>query len=1345
MTSFRSEMRYKCALVEGLLDGAGESISLSQEDRAQLELGKAWDLVTSLPYRLQVPLRFCRHTTRPGPAGYGQRCNEEDGMMCVFINEPPFDGLMGFENFGTAVLTVPPVIDLQTHSYIEFFWASLLCAISLRLPLPPAFSPGFACDQFVPLVFQVLLIIFQQQFDDVVLSTMQATVQVSSVLFASIMVLGGFFLLEYITAILCITYAEISSTHEDLADTRVSPEQLLLQITHTETHANAGEISANGVTESNTEPPSKGLRKNVTIDDLQAGADSAWTDRFWSMTKRKYKDWSRREPKTKDVLSFPLLNYYGEVNVEAIERIRKRARETVREDSTFVRWMRVGFDTTSYVLAGAIQFPTPASEMYGARGWQGSNDKGAVSLWEWIFTAFAVMEVANQIVVSTARIWSRQNGVELPLEQSYSGLTWILWVLFVCDMAIKIVAFKGPLNYLQTSLNQVDATVTIVQFCGMITWKHPNLGGLRIVRLIAILAIDRKFSSLHIVVGKTFGSTADTCMSIWLSFLIICAFAVFGQQTYGGASLTNSPRSYYGTFYFSLMSIIEISSNGGMLDMIKQGLTVVPYTVIFLFLSQIIINLLVMRLMIPFMLRKYEEPDAFKVRYQIFFGQVVKDGRPMWEHQRQHARLLTFFRLHQSDDHVPEDFFAAAEEENRKAILMESVTEAHSLSTLIPFKHRVSTPLTDAERTGDSSNATKSPDVESPDIKELPTLAESPKVLSSKSINGAVHAWHAYGHLMMLGNDNDEDFKKNFKRAFAFVARSLWYEPLVSVLVVASCYVFNTSQAWGLPEWIWTTVKCALLGFFQCEMVLLIWISYGKSLSKTPYHKDPGRIFEMIAIVGMWDVIIPVLPNARGIANLRFFQLARALRAMSVIPDIQLAYERLASLSVNFFHCLTLIACLMVGFTTLSMPLFGGLFFSCDDASAADRGTCSGTYYSRAGSPEDEIYILRYRAWETPPENFDSFWNALGTSFTLFLNTGWSEVISNAMSVTAAGVQPLQYGTGVMGLLLVAYQILAMVLRQLLIAVVISNLRESSGSGLQTDDQKAFIATQRMCESKCAAYRASRGSTGSSGWSVAKDIKRHPAFRTVIEITIIINIVTMLCVSYGASKTQEDIMQSINAACLLVYYIEMITVLLADVHLFFLNGWNVFDGIINIISTLDLYYWYTNVDNNADSIEIMSLRSARVLRLVKLAGRSQQISILLHFSAKAFRTSIGCYLVWCLLMVLFAIPASMMFSHIRQTDSIDPTTYSNFDDFGMSLLFLFRIAVQNNFVYPVSDLGIQKPYCTSTNYTLIETSSDQTGNGDCGTDIVSVWIFFSCFQALSRLVIVPFIAGCGGD
>ena len=89
-------MRYRCALVD----------FLPEEDLTKLKLGVAWDEVTSLPYRLQVPTRFCRHSTRPGPEWFGQKCEWENGMMCVKINEPPFGNLLGFESFPTAVLSV---------------------------------------------------------------------------------------------------------------------------------------------------------------------------------------------------------------------------------------------------------------------------------------------------------------------------------------------------------------------------------------------------------------------------------------------------------------------------------------------------------------------------------------------------------------------------------------------------------------------------------------------------------------------------------------------------------------------------------------------------------------------------------------------------------------------------------------------------------------------------------------------------------------------------------------------------------------------------------------------------------------------------------------------------------------------------------------------------------------------------------------------------------------------------------------------------------------------------------------------------------------------------------------
>jgi len=77
-----------------------------------------------------------------------------------------------------------------------------------------------------------LFIILQQQFDLVVLSTMQATVHTSALFFALIMVLGGVFLLEYVTAILCITYGEItvSGKFSENADQTQTKMSILLTI-----------------------------------------------------------------------------------------------------------------------------------------------------------------------------------------------------------------------------------------------------------------------------------------------------------------------------------------------------------------------------------------------------------------------------------------------------------------------------------------------------------------------------------------------------------------------------------------------------------------------------------------------------------------------------------------------------------------------------------------------------------------------------------------------------------------------------------------------------------------------------------------------------------------------------------------------------------------------------------------------------------------------------------------------------------------------------------------------------------------------------------------------------------
>lgn len=1171
-------------------------------------------------------------------------------------------------------------------------------------------------------VFQVICIIFQQEFDELLLSTMQATTYSSALFFCVVMVFGGFFLLEYFTAILCMAYSEISAS--DFKKGRPDSQQLLLQIGLAEGEDPCDNDSKDSqdddsgaptvvspVARGDFLPEAHSFRTDVQAQDSNSPFSNPWM--FW---KKSTRQWSRREPKTKDVLSHLFLNMYLEINVEALERIQKRVQESSAGSSKAVRALRVSADTTSYVFAALIMYPAPASEMYGAQGWHGSCDNRIVSHWELGFTVLSVVELAMHIVLTNELINARQEGYEPELKQSFNHVSGIILGLWFMDSMIKIIAFRGPLHYLHSSLNQLDSTITILQLLGTIGWHHPNLACLRVSRWIAVLTLGHKdFQNL---MGKTFGSLHEMLFATFMVFLFVCVIALFGQQIFSEAEWQDFPREYFGSFYQSLVSMIELSSNDGLQSMIQQGLSVGSWTVIYLVFAMFQLNLLLYRLMIPYMLRHSEESDLFKIRYQIFFGQVLGSGTLVWENTKQHQLLLPFFQKHQSDDFDEYEAMRQAEDER-------ALAESHGKFALTPRE-----------------------------LKAILLKNHEIKQKGDKRIKSAVSAWNFYaGDSLQLEvgvKEYIEDQAKftrmrKFKKIITHVLKLKFYEPIRALMALATCYVFGGSAYWEMPEWSQKSLQLVLLIFFQVDFVFKFWITFGVSKRKMRMFIShwPMHTTEILAMVGMYHAFFEEYVQFQSWSNLRFFHLVRVMYSFKKIPDVGVAYQRLTSLIRDVFCCLILIVCLVIAFSTLAMPLFGGLFGECDDIDAADRVQCSGFSYLSVGNLEDGLFILRGRTWYPAVENFDSFSSALGTSFALFLNNGWSSAIRAAMAGTKGGMQPLHYGVGTMGMAFVVYQSLAVVLRQMLIAIVINNLKIASGTGMQTEDQKAWISTQRMCDTKFQAYVASKGSVGNKGLGPFIWLKKFWLFRSFVEFTIVINIITMLCVSYGASTVQEDILQLINLGCLIVYSVESLTMFLSDLHIYFLNAWNIFDLIINVVSVLDLYYWYIG---RVQDVEIIALRSARVLRLVKLAGRSQKISILLKFSSNAIRSSIGCYLVWMIGMLIFAVPAGQIFQGVRQSATIDSTTLSNFETYGNSVLYLFRIAVQNNYINVVKDLdSAAEPYCTAANLTRAAslTRAVDYRRGDCSPDSVSVWMFFTIYTALSRLVMIPFIAGSG--
>ena len=132
----RAEMRYKCVRMDDWL---------SADDADKLRRGVAWDKVTSMPYRLQIPTTFCRMSIRPGGDYMGNKCDETNGMMCVFIDEPPFKKLIGFENIIEAALSVRPLPHFVCHR-TSVPWAVFFC---LYAPLPLSTQILFMCVEMI--------------------------------------------------------------------------------------------------------------------------------------------------------------------------------------------------------------------------------------------------------------------------------------------------------------------------------------------------------------------------------------------------------------------------------------------------------------------------------------------------------------------------------------------------------------------------------------------------------------------------------------------------------------------------------------------------------------------------------------------------------------------------------------------------------------------------------------------------------------------------------------------------------------------------------------------------------------------------------------------------------------------------------------------------------------------------------------------------------------------------------------------------------------------------------------------------------------------------------------------
>jgi hypothetical protein len=141
--------------------------------------------------------------------------------------------------------------------------------------------------------------------------------------------------------------------------------------------------------------------------------------------------------------------------------------------------------------------------------------------------------------------------------------------------------------------------------------RCPSLRGLRVIRIGTVLCLGKRWSNFYKVAsppgGLGYGLTA-----VALPLFFIMMLAITGQQMFGGANVDGSgqERSFFGTFYLSFVSMIQLATQDKLLEMLNQGLSVGPHTVVFLILTCLLLNVVFLKLMIAIFHFHFELPGT---------------------------------------------------------------------------------------------------------------------------------------------------------------------------------------------------------------------------------------------------------------------------------------------------------------------------------------------------------------------------------------------------------------------------------------------------------------------------------------------------------------------------------------------------------------------------------------------------------------------------------------------------------------------------------------------------------------------------------------------------------------
>ena len=419
-----------------------------------------------------------------------------------------------------------------------------------------------------------------------------------------------------------------------------------------------------------------------------------------------------------------------------------------------------------------------------------------------------------------------------------------------------------------------------------------------------------------------------------------------------------------------------------------------------------------------------------------------------------------------------------------------------------------------------------------------------------------------------------------------------------------------------LPKDIADTTSLAFLGIFVLEMMLK-WFALGVCGPHGYFADGFCQLDFFLVMLQIFDILentfhfifAPGDPKADIVKG---FRALRAARLISKLQDAIMALKAIMlALGASMPAVLSLIMCnilMLFVFSIIAIEQFSGIMAACNQGGLRPS-------YSRAITQLDKIDCVgsitrpptRYAdnmmwqegvvgeafafpvpvTWATRGRNyelltFDNIMLCYQSFYHLLLRSSIGSTMDALVSATNRDQAPVRMSYPLYSLFLILFQILlGIFVAQVVVGIIMTNLKMKSGVAYHTEEQLVWPATRRALENlpSCRSGAMlppeidSKNALGKLFQTLQLkcfELLENWKYQLLMTMTVIINCSTLASTHFGGSREWKMVTWWINFICLILFVIEMFVKIIFDWRKYFGNGSDVFDATITIIGmTLD--------------------------------------------------------------------------------------------------------------------------------------------------------------------------------